>query len=75
MKGVKVANAKHEQYANFFVFLAKIFYFNISISEGLLNEKEVSTVPTRCPEKYVTIFVFRKRNFFFNISISGDRSN
>ena len=51
--------------------LSKNVLFDISSSGGNSGEKEVSTVPTQCPEQYSTIFVFRAKNVFYNISISG----
>ena len=39
-------------------------FFYISISGGRTGEKEMSTVPTRCPEEYASIFVFRSKKFF-----------
>ena len=38
------------------------------------DEREVSSVSTRCPEQCASIFDFRYNKFFFSISISGDRT-
>ena len=42
--------------------------------EGRTGERELSTVPTLCPEQDASIFVFRSKQFIFYISISGFRS-
>ena len=53
-------------------FRLKIFL--ISICGSRKGEREVSTVPTLCPEQCKTIFVFRFKKVFINISISGVRT-
>ena len=53
--------------------LGRNFFFNIYISEYLIEASEVSTVPTPRLERFATIFIFRSK-FFFLISICDGRN-
>ncbi len=50
-----------------FSFFDQKVFVNISITRVRTREKELSTVPKRCPEHFASIFVFRSK---FVLSIS-----
>ena len=53
-----------------FLFFGSKNFFDISISEDRTGEKEVSTVPLRCPEQYASIFIFQSC-FFLSQFLEG----